>query len=80
LTIVKNFLNDYVLCLVADGHGAEGGIISEQLRKKFPLILEAEIRKQIFSMRKDSDTPILIHDHLAKVKDCFMQAFITADK
>jgi hypothetical protein len=65
---------------VADGHGVEGGIISEQLRKKFPLILETEIKKQILSLRKDGDPPILIEDHLAKIKDCFRQAFITADK
>jgi serine/threonine protein phosphatase PrpC len=69
-----------VLCIVADGHGVDGGIISEQLRKKFPLILETEIKKQILSMRKDGEVPILIHDHLAKIKECFRQAFITADK
>jgi serine/threonine protein phosphatase PrpC len=69
-----------VLCLVADGHGHEGGIISEQLRKKFPLILETEIKKQILSQWKDGEPPILFHDHLAKIKECFRQAFITADK
>lgn len=80
LTIIRDFLNDYVLCLVADGHGIEGSIVSEQLRKKFPMILETEIRKEILSQWKEGEPPVQISNHLQKIKDCFKQAFLEANK
>lgn len=80
LTIIRDFLHDYVLCLVADGHGAEGSIVSEQLRKKFPLILETEIRREILSKRKEGEPQVQISNFLQKIKDCFTSAFIEADK
>lgn len=78
---IRDFFGHSILCLVADGHGVEGDTVSEEVKLKFPNILETQILKEFgFKNKEEAEgqIPTMLNNTL-KITDALKNAFVKVD-